>query len=142
MTARSDNSAESDRHLRARRARLLLSIGAALGIAVWVFSPLITGKVEPWDADAPLWSLSWLIVAVAGGLVGKLRGICLPLGYALGQMAVTIPSAFISQFGVLGWLFIAGYAAAAMLVALALIGIIALIKAIAGRKPSRPVTRS
>ena len=65
------------------RAMVLLATGVLPGIAIWLFSPQLTGKVEPWDADAPIWPLSWLLIAALGGLVGHLRGICLPLGYAL-----------------------------------------------------------
>jgi Na+/serine symporter len=64
------------------------------------------------------------------GLVGHVRGVCLPLGYALGQMLVTIQSVFGGEFGALGWLFIGGYAAVATLVTLSLIGVTTLLKKI------------
>ena len=114
----------------------ILTVGILLGVAVWVFSPWLTGKVEPWDADAPVWQLSWLVVAVAGGLMGRLRGVCLPLGFALGQMLVTVKSVFGSQFGALGWLFILGYAAVAASAALVLIGVAVFLRTIR----SRPLT--
>jgi hypothetical protein len=90
------------------RAMVLLATGVLPGIAIWLFSPQLTGQVEPWDADAPIWPLSWLLIAVLGGLVGHLRGICLPLGYALGQMLFTVKAVFVSPFSVLGWMFITG----------------------------------
>ncbi len=111
-----------------QKALILLALGVLSGIAIWWFSPWLTGKVEPWDADAPIWPLSWLLVAVLGGLSGHVRGIGLPLGYALGQMLVTIKSVFIGEFGALGWLFIGGYASVAIVVTLALIGATALVK--------------
>lgn len=104
-----------------RKALLLLATGTLLGVAVWVFSPWLTGEVEPWD-HAAAWLASWIAIAVAGGLVGRLRGVLLPLGYALGQMLVTVKSVFAGQFGALGWTFIAGYAAVASLLALLMIG--------------------
>lgn len=110
-----------------RKALVLLALGVLLGVAVWLFSPWLTGKVEPWDADTPIWPLSWLLVAILGGLVGHVRGVCLPLGYALGQMLATIQSPFIGQFGALGWLFIGGYAAVAAVVTLAFIAVAALL---------------
>jgi len=67
-------------------------------------------------------------MAVLGGLVGHVRGVCLPLGYALGQMLVTIQSLFVGEFGALGWLFIGGYAAVATLATLPLTGATALFK--------------
>jgi hypothetical protein len=109
-------------------ALALLTVGILFGIAIWVVSPWLTGTVEPWDADTPIWSLSWLVVAIAGGLIGHVRGACLPLGYALGQMLVTIRSVFNSEFGVLGWAFIGGYAAVAALIALAVTGVVMLFK--------------
>ncbi len=109
-------------------ALLLSAVGVVLGIAIWVLSPWLIGKAEPWDADAPLWSLSWLVVAVLGGLAGHVRGVCLPLGYALGQMVVTIQSVFVGQFGALGWLFIGSYAVVAVVLTLALVGAAVLLK--------------
>ena len=111
-------------------APVLLAIGVLSGVAMWVCSPWLTGKSEPWDADAPIWVFSWLLIAIIGGLVGHIRGVCLPLGYALGQMLITIQSVFGGEFGALGWLFIGGYAAVATLVTMALIGVTALLKKI------------
>lgn len=110
------------------KAPALLAIGALAGVAIWLFSPLLIGTAEPWDADAPIWFFSWILMAVLGGLVGHVRGVCLPLGYALGQMLVTIQSVFTGEFGALGWLFIAGYSAVASLATLALTGATALFK--------------
>jgi hypothetical protein len=110
-----------------RKALALLALGMLLGVAIWLFSPWATGKSEPWDADAPIWSLSWLVVAVLGGLTGHVRGACLPLGYALGQMLITVKSVFLGEFGALGWMFIGGYAAVAITVTLVLVGVTALV---------------
>jgi hypothetical protein len=111
-------------------ALVLLAIGILAGAAIWVCSPWLTGTAEPWDADAPIWLFSWVFMAVLSGLVGHVRGVCLPLGYALGQMLVTIQSVFTGEFGALGWLFIGGYAAVATLVTVALIGVTTLLKKI------------
>jgi hypothetical protein len=111
-----------------RKALAWLTLGIMMGAAIWIFSPWLTGKIEPWDADQPIWTLSWLVVAILGGLIGHVRGVCLPLGYALGQMLVTIKSVFVGQFGALGWMFIGTYAAVAVAVTLALIGTIALLQ--------------
>lgn len=111
-------------------APVLLVIGVLSGVAMWVCSPWLTGTSEPWDADAPIWMLSWLLIAIIGGLAGHIRGVCLPFGYALGQMLITIQSVFGGEFGVLGWLFIGGYAAVATLMTLSLIGVTMLLKKI------------
>jgi len=110
-----------------RRALALLALGMLLGVAIWLFSPWVTGKSEPWDADAPIWSLSWLLVAALGGLTGHVRGACLPLGYALGQMLITVKSVFLGEFGALGWMFIGGYAAVAIAVTWVIVGVTALV---------------
>ena len=107
---------------------VLLAAGILSGVAIWVCSPWLTGMSEPWDADAPIWLLSWLMVALIGGLVGHIRGVCLPLGYALGQMLITIQSLFVGEFGALGWMFIGGYTAVATLITLLLLGATAMLK--------------
>ena len=111
---------------------VLLATGILAGVGIWIFSPWLTGTIEPWDAETPIWMLSWLPIAVVGGLVGHIRGVCLPLGYALGQMLITIQSVFGGEFGALGWLFIGGHAAVAIFVTLSLIGITTLLKKILG----------
>ena len=110
-----------------RKALALLALGMVLGVTIWLFSPWVTGKSEPWDADAPIWSLSWLLVATLGGLTGHARGACLPLGYALGQMLITVKSVFLGEFGALGWMFIGGYAAVAIAVTWVIVGVTALV---------------
>lgn len=115
--------------LRSRRhALLLLVIGAGLGAGVWLFSPWLTGHVEPWDADAPIWPASWLLIAIAGGCTGRLRGLLLVVGYALGQMLITVRPILRSEFGALGWLFILGWMAAALVASLALVATQALLR--------------
>ena len=110
-----------------RKTLALLALGMLLGVAIWLFSPWVTGKSEPRDADAPIWSLSWLLVATLGGLTGHVRGACLPLGYALGQMLITVKSVFLGEFGALGWMFIGGYAAVAIAVTWVIVGVTALV---------------
>lgn len=111
-----------------RQTLLLLGIGTLAGLAMWVFSPWITGRVEPWDADSSIWLYSWMVMAVIGGAVGRIRGVCLPLGYAVGQMLITIKSAFASQFGWLGWMFIGGYAVVAVILTLLLVAVASLLR--------------
>lgn len=124
--------------MTARRAALsLLALGVLLGAAIWLFSPALTGRAEPWDADAPIWFLSWIPLALLGGLSGRIRGICLPLGYALGQMLVTVKSVFVGEFGALGWMFIGAYAAAATAATLAVVGVTVVLKRLWRRQWTR-----
>ena len=115
------------------RALSLLALGMILGVAIWLLSARITGSAEPWDADAPFWLYSWVLMAVLGGLSGRIRGACLPLGFALGQMLITIQSVFVGEFGALGWMFIGAYAAAATIVTLTLAGAVAAFKGLRRR---------
>lgn len=112
--------------------RAFLSTGIGLGLAVWVLSPRLTGLAEPWDSTGPWWTASWLVVALAGGAAGRLRGVALPFGYALGQMLATLPAAG-GEFGLLGWLFIGAFALAACLGSLAVAGAVALLRRWRGR---------
>ena len=118
-----------------RLALALFAVGAALGGAIWVLSPWLTGAKEPWDADVPVWPLSWIAVAIGGGLTGRALGILLPLGYAAGQMVTTLGAVLKSEFGMLGWLFILGYGVAAMLGTLLLVAGAALARRF--RRPRR-----
>lgn len=106
----------------------LLALGMLPGIVIWLFSSWLTGEIEPWDADTPIWTFSWFIVAVLGGLTGHARGVCVPLGYALGQLLVTLKPVFIGEFGVLAWMFIGGYTVVAVTLTLAIVGVTALMK--------------
>jgi len=110
-----------------RQALMLLALGILLGAGIWVLSPWLIGTIEPWDAEAPVWGISWLAVAFLGGLAGRVCGVCLPIGYAIGQMLITIRSPF-GEFGILGWSFIAGYALAAVVITLAIVGLVTLIR--------------
>ncbi|MBL8492287.1 MAG: hypothetical protein JNM82_16010 [Rhodocyclaceae bacterium] len=112
--------------------RAFLATGIGLGLAVWVLSPWLTDLAEPWDSAGPWWTVSWLLVALAGGAAGRLRGAALPLGYALGQMLATLPAAG-GGFGLLGWLYIGAFALAACLVSLAVAGTVALLRRWRGR---------
>lgn len=123
-----------------RSAPILLALGITLGVGIWLASPWLIGTAEPWDAEAPIWGASWLGVALLGGLFGRLSGVCLPVGYALGQFLITIRSP-LGEFGLLGWSFIAGYAVAAILVALAVIGCIQLVRRIRALARSRRAGR-
>lgn len=110
-------------------ALFMLGIGIALGVALWALSPWLTGRAEPWDAERPIWGLSWVPVALVGGLFGRLRGVCLPLGYALGQMLVTARPLLHADFGMLAlaWMFIAGYATVAMAATLVIAAAVAVL---------------
>lgn len=107
-------------------AWLCFGVGALLGAALWLFSPVLLGHTEPWDAAAPLWSLSWPAIGVLAAATRHLRGLLLPIGDAAGQVAVTMPQIVRSEFGVLGLAFIGGGLMIALAIALTLLGVMAL----------------
>ena len=111
-----------------RQRWLLFAAGALFGIGLRPFSPWLTGHAEPWDADLPVWQASWLVVALAGAATGRVAGVLVPLGHAFGQMLVTLPGAWTSAFGLLGWLFIAGHAAAAVSLTVVLVAAVAALR--------------
>ena len=45
-------------------------IAAVLGAAIWVFSPAVTGRAEPWDAHGPYY---WAALFVSGCVVGLIE---------------------------------------------------------------------
>jgi len=44
-------------------------IGLAAGVAIWLLSPLITGKREPWDAEGGYYAGALLGAGLLGGLL-------------------------------------------------------------------------
>lgn len=60
--------------------------GAALGFALWLASPLVTGHAEPWDGEFPFYLPVMLAGgAVAGGALPRRAGAFF-LGLWLGQV--------------------------------------------------------
>jgi len=108
--------------IRMRSVQLLV-LGIVLGFAIWILAPLFLGTFEPWDSPLPVWSISWLVMGVLGGLTRRARGLLLPVGYALGQILLTIRSPFRGEFGTLGWLFILWFALLACIAALGTAGL-------------------
>ena len=71
-----------------RRAALL--IGGGLGAAIWLLSPLLTGRREPWDAEGPYYAVALLGAGVLGALLAPQHWRSIPLGVFLGQAAVLL----------------------------------------------------
>lgn len=79
------------------------------GAAIWAFSPLVTGEVEPWDSSS-----SYLLIAIT--LTSLMLGFVFPhhfavsaLGLTLGQMlylGIFLPD---GPLVIVGFLLLAGY---------------------------------
>jgi hypothetical protein len=60
--------------------------GAALGFGLWLVSPYVAGRVEPWDASFPFYGPVMLVGgALAGGRVPR-HAVAFFLGVWLGQV--------------------------------------------------------
>ena len=62
-------------------------IAALMGAAIWVFSPMVTGRAEPWDAHSPYY---WIALLISGVVVGWIEpkkfltsSLWVPVGQAL-----------------------------------------------------------
>ena len=80
-----------------------------IGGIIWAASPMISGFIEPWDADSP-----YYFVSLAGS--GLVLGVWSPvkiwvhyLGAMLGQLAYLLVFIDASPFFLLGVLFLMGY---------------------------------
>ncbi len=99
--------------------RSALMFGCALGVAIWLLSPLIAGRREPWDAEGGYYVGALLIAGVLGGFVVPTHWVSIALGILVGQAVVLVGSAVVwpSSGGLwpLGLVFLAGYAVLGLL---------------------------
>jgi hypothetical protein len=71
-----------------RRAGLLIGVG--LGAAIWLVSPLITGRREPWDAEGGYYPAALLGAGVLGGVLAPRHWLSVALGVFGGQVVVLL----------------------------------------------------
>lgn len=116
-----------------RRAAFLL--GLAFGAGIWLLSPVITGRREPWDAGGGYYVGALLLAGLVGGLVAPAYRGRVALGILAGQAVVLLGGVVAAPASgglwPLGLVFLVGYSA------LGLVG--AVIGAGLGRlRPRRP----
>ena len=101
-----------------RNAAIGLSVAAGLGAGIWAASPLVTGSVEPWDAESTYYIISLCLVgAVVGFLYPQQFWVAFP-GVVAGQLIylhVFLPSGPLLLLGVL---FLLGYGVLPLIAAL------------------------
>lgn len=122
-----------------RRAALL--IGAGLGAAIWLISPLLTGRREPWDVEGAYYPAMLLGTGVLGGALAPSQWRKVALGVFGGQVVVLLVGV-IAEPGSgglwpLGILFLAVYSVLALLGA----GFGASVRRFTGRGKDRGSTR-
>jgi hypothetical protein len=71
-----------------RRAGLLIGLG--LGAAIWLISPLITGRREPWDAEGAYYAGALLVAGSLGGVLAPRHWLSVVLGIFGGQIVVLL----------------------------------------------------
>ena len=75
---------------RIRPTLAALLIGLAIGAAIWLISPLITGRREPWDAEGGYYPGALLGTGFFGGLLLPERAGWFVVGIFLGQILVLL----------------------------------------------------
>lgn len=71
-----------------RHAGLLIGVG--LGAAIWLISPFITGRREPWDAEGLYYPAALLGAGVLGGVLMPRQWLSGAVGVFVGQVVVLL----------------------------------------------------
>ena len=94
-----------------RRSAFLL--GSVLGASIWLLSPLITGRREPWDADGGYYPGALVLTGILGGLVMPQHWGSIAIGIFAGQAVVLLGGVLAEPASgglwPLGLLFLAAY---------------------------------
>jgi hypothetical protein len=97
-------------------------LGVILGAAIWLLSPWITGRSEPWDAENGYYSGALLATGVLGGLLLPMHWAILGLGILVGQALVILGGVLAEPASgglwPLGLVFLAAYSILALVGAL------------------------
>ena len=97
-------------------------LGVILGAAIWLLSPWITGRSEPWDAESGYYSGALLAAGAAGGLLLPMHWSSVTLGIFVGQVLVILGGVLADPASgglwPLGLIFLAGYSVLALIGAL------------------------
>jgi hypothetical protein len=70
-----------------RELTVSFTISAAFGVLTWWLSPLVTGHVEPWDANSAFYLAALMVTGLVAGLICPRRIWPVLPGVALGQFA-------------------------------------------------------
>ena len=69
-------------------------VAFACGMAIWVLSPAVTGRVEPWDAKGPYYWLALFGAGFAAGLMEPAEVRTAPLWVVAGQSTAILAGVF------------------------------------------------
>ncbi len=94
-----------------RRSAFLLAL--ALGVAIWLLSPIITGHREPWDAEGGYYASALFLAGIVGGLIAPQHWASVAFGIFAGQAVVLVGGVVAEPASgglwPLGLVFLAGY---------------------------------
>jgi hypothetical protein len=97
-------------------------IGVILGASIWLLSPWITGRSEPWDAESGYYPGALLLAGAVGGLLVPMHWSSVTLGIVVGQVLVILGGVLADPASgglwPLGLIFLAGYSVLALVGAL------------------------
>jgi hypothetical protein len=65
-------------------------LGLALGAAIWLLSPVVTGRREPWDAESAYYVGGLLLAGMLGGVLVPRQWAIAAVGIFAGQAAVLL----------------------------------------------------
>jgi hypothetical protein len=106
--------------LMAERGRkAAFGVALACGAGIWLLSPLITARAEPWDAAGGYYPGALFLTGLAGGLAFPAHPAMVALGIIGGQVVVLLGRVAADPGGgglwPLGLLFLVGYGVIALL---------------------------
>jgi hypothetical protein len=97
-------------------------LGVILGAAIWLLSPWITGRSEPWDAETGYYAGALLATGALGGLLLPMHWPSVALGILVGQALVILGGVLADPASgglwPLGLVFLAAYSVLALVGAL------------------------
>jgi hypothetical protein len=65
-------------------------LGLILGAAIWLLSPWMTGRSEPWDAESGYYPGALLVAGALGGALIPMHWPAVALGIFVGQLLVIL----------------------------------------------------
>jgi hypothetical protein len=97
-----------------RLSRLaVFTLGAALGLALWVVPALLSDEPLPWDSQGPAFAVVLLIIGVILGFLGPGQPVAAIAGLLVGQLLVllgrVITNAATSDLWLVSAMLLAGY---------------------------------
>lgn len=92
-----------------RQSRPAFFLSAAASALIWALSPLLTGHVEPWDADGYFYVSALAVAGLGAGAMIPQSLRMHYLGAVLGQLGYELLFLHVGPLFVIGAVFVLGY---------------------------------